>query len=630
VTAGTADTRDRGATMSAMRWVSGLLAVATMIGCSDPSLRVEVIPAPGFDPVTITVYVFQSDTLLCDDVEYGVATEDTLQTLLVASATIGTGETLDGVSRVEPKVIVALGVDANGSRVFAGCEQRGEITGDDVVTIETHAVARVTITGDALDKPFARRDIKVAAVDALGRPLDARSVRWRSDGVAGAFAPDEFAESSPNVCTERGVATIEPADPDLPGPIAALVRVSWADATPAPLSGFVENVTNQVDLREPGALARKPPACAVRRERDGADTVDHVYCLKRPPEAETERQLVELDIAGNALALTPVGAPIAGDHLVATDMDADGSDELYVVQKIANAIRWTGVAGTADGATFVPCNVVTGACTFASIRRIVIVPSCGGAPGFAVLSFATAIDERDELVFTDLRGAPLPVQPTSFGNVSIDLLAGGCVAEATSDGVPHQGVVARLAPIAGGGNTFNHLVAVCDGEPCTARWPGFGAVGFSSGARPRLLSSEVDITGNVVVESEIFVAGDGDLALMEVARTPTTAPARAIASADVDGDGTEDLAWSQFLTDDTGATANRIQLAVGREGLPFPGRLTGLSPALPGSQALVLFARLDGDASPDLVTFSDEQASVYRSGVEVPHEAPAGDETHCP
>jgi hypothetical protein len=234
------------------------------------------------------------------------------------------------------------------------------------------------------------------------------------------------------------------------------------------------------------------------------------------------------------------------------------------------------------------------------------------------------------VVFTDLRGVLAPVEPVTIaGGGRIDLLSAGCVAEATTAATLHQAFAMRITPTDQLG--FNQLVAQCDGEPCRARWQGFGAVGFSGGATPRLISSELDITGNVIVESEIVPIGDGDLLLIEKGRTATASQARAIDTGDLDLDGREDLAWSQFLPDVTGTVSdNRIQIAVGREGLPFPGRLTGVSPGVPGAQAELLIARVDDDELPDLVTFSDEEAAVYRSGVEVPHGNPPGEETLCP
>jgi hypothetical protein len=609
------------------------LAIAGAPACSDPSLRIEVIPVDGLaaDTTVVTVYEPEADDVTCDDVEFGAVTAAELELAFTAEAVVEDGEALTGVSRLGTKLFVAEG-RAGTRRLYAGCEQRGDITGDETVTITTAAIATITVSGGQLDLPFAAREIRVAAVDPDGRALDQRRIRWESYGVSGAFAPDAFAASPPDVCTDQGLATLEPADPTTPGPIAAQIRVSWAETTPPPLSGFIQHQPPTVDLRELGAATRQSPACALRREvTGGGDPVDHVYCLKRALQPDDPRRVVEveLDVDADTLALRPTASLVQSNHLIATRAESGPpvTDALYAIELAGDRIQLVGIAGTPSPPSFDPCTAVAGACALDEIRRAVVVPGCGAGAGFIAISFATGDATPDAIVFTDLAGALLPIEAPVLGAARFELLAGGCVAEATTAGTQHQAFAVRVTPFDPELAPFNTLVALCDGAPCTARWPGFAAVGFSVGPRPRLLSSEVDITGNVVVESEIIVGG-AELGLIERGRTPTTAAARSITSADVDGDGAEDLAWSQFLIGEA-STVNRVQLAIGRTDLPFPGRLTGLSPELDGSQAVLLFARMDGDAAPDLLTFTDEQVALYRSGVSVPPLPAAGLETTC-
>jgi hypothetical protein len=267
-----------------------------------------------------------------------------------------------------------------------------------------------------------------------------------------------------------------------------------------------------------------------------------------------------------------------------------------------------------------------------AILRTVVIPTCDVGTAFAVMTFAQAqIDQPDIVVLTDLTGAPLAEQPAiQLGGAQVELLAGGCVAETKTPPVTHQAFAVRVTPMTTSQAPFNQLVALCDTGACAARWTGFGAVGFSGGPTPRLISSELDITGNVIVESEIVQGETADkLLLVERGRTPAAAQARAIATADIDRDGREDLAWSAFLVNDAAMTENRIQLAVDRGGLPFPGRLSGLSPGLLGAQATILFADLDDNGVPDLVSYSDAEAAVYPFGIEVQIGPPPGEETTC-
>lgn len=632
-----------GATMFAM-WRAAvpiaIAALAALAGCDDPSLRVEVLPpVPAFDEVgaiSTTVTVYQSSTIDCFAIEIGKADPEQLAIAKVASANVEAGEILVGVSRVEPKLFVAEAYDVptdpamEPRRLYAGCEARGEITGDEVVEIQTYAVATTTVSGDALDRPFSRRRIEVAAADAQGRPIDGRHVEWTSFGITGAFGAEGSAISKPTLCTDTGIARVEPLDPDIPGPVAAQIRVSWAESTPAPLSGFITDVTNQVSLSVPGAdSTRWPPACVARHA--GTPVRDHVYCLGKPLSASDARPVLELTETGDTIGAQAVGVAVNANHLVATT-DGSGDDDLYAIERVAGRVRWHGLAGTADGGNYDPCDFVTGACAVGAVRRVVVVPACNpGDTGFAITSFSLA-GKPDFPVYTDLHGIPLPMQPPFDvdSSVSVDLLAGGCVSEATTPPAIHQAFALRVTPMSGTMTPFNQLIAACDDQPCTARWSGLGAVGFSTGATPRLLSSDLDITGNVIVESEIVPTDPGELLLVERGRTAAAAQARSIVSGDIDGDSRVDLAWSQFLLDEVGATENRIQLAVDRAGLPFPGRLAGISPSLPGDQALILFADLDANGVPDLVSYSDTEAAVYRFGVEVPHGTPADPETTCP
>ena len=82
-----------------------------------------------------------------------------------------------------------------------------------------------------------------------------------------------------------------------------------------------------------------------------------------------------------------------------------------------------------------------------------------------------------------------------------------------------------------------------------------------------------------------------------------------------------------------GEITNRIQLALdaSKRGLPFPGRLTGLSPPKrSNARAQLLLADLDHDGHDDVLTFSDVDASLYRTGVTVEPMDPTGAETLCP
>src|SRR5688500_16875092 len=118
---------DRFRSMRPPRLVVVLLVVVAACG-DDPSLRVSVKHPTEpriHDAIRSTVVtVYESDALTCTEVEFGDRTEDELFALKVAEVETTDGEstgTLDGVSRLDHKVIVARGRGIEGELITAGC-----------------------------------------------------------------------------------------------------------------------------------------------------------------------------------------------------------------------------------------------------------------------------------------------------------------------------------------------------------------------------------------------------------------------------------------------------------------------------------------------------------------------------
>ena len=602
------------------------LAIAAA-GCGDPTLRVAVEVPAGFDgdEITIVVRAYASDAYACDQVEFSEVTMAELQAAFVDEATVGgADDTLSDVPREGAKLFVAEGLDATGRRVFAGCEGRGEITGDEVVTIVGHSIATTTISGDQLDQPFARRMIGVTAVDANGDPLDGRAVRWRSFGPTGAFETSGGVATSTNaICTARGIAQVTPEDPTTPGPIAAQIYVSWAEALPPALCGFIAEPNAPTVALDDGFTSARTPSCVVRTEANE----DVVYCLTRP-NISGSRGIVRLTLVGNMLGLFRLTQMTKGNALVvAPDANGDGDEDLYAVAVVegTNDVTWSGLAGTPDGGTVTVC---TGSGCLVEVTRIVATPACGGTPGLAVI--AADIGANDRFIVTSLAGEPTGAFVDEPALNAVTLVAGGCVTDSTSDGASHPAFATRLGAAL---LNVNQVRVLCpDTVLCKAQWVGAGAVGFSDGARPRLLSSEIDLSGNVIVESEIAIA-QGQLFLVERGRTPTVGAAQSLASGDLDADGHVDLVWTMaFDAPLPTQFSNRIQIALDTtdRDLPFPGRLTGLSPERRSdARAQVLVADLDHDGHDDVLAFSDVDATLYRAGVSVEPMTPIGTETLC-
>src|SRR5215470_6766313 len=171
-------------TIFAMRmWV---LAVVPVAACApDASLHVTVQHDPQYaalvDRTEVSIYVLPDST--CEAIEFGDITEDQLLGARVAFA--AEGQPLEGIPRVDQKLIVARGYSTEGFLVTAGCVAYGEVSGDQTVIVATVPTATVSVnqTNDS------SVGYVVTTTDAHNDSLDGRQVLWRLYGPAGTSAP---------------------------------------------------------------------------------------------------------------------------------------------------------------------------------------------------------------------------------------------------------------------------------------------------------------------------------------------------------------------------------------------------------------------------------------------------------
>ncbi|MBP6837874.1 MAG: hypothetical protein KBG28_23725 [Kofleriaceae bacterium] len=609
----------------ALAALAALGAAGAGTGCDDPSLRVEVIAPPDLDltatPISRTVVTaYQSPDLSCDALEFGEATAEALTAARVAEIELERADTLVGLARVDRKVVVARAFAADGQALAAGCGEHGEVVGDEVLTIAAEVVASVAIesTPATLSGPFAARRIVVDVDRPDGAALAGRELRWTAVGPDGSYASAGRRESLLDgalTTAADGRLTISPVDPTVFGPVAAQVRVAWADQASPLLAGFRENDADSATIPVLNPDPASVPTC-VRRRKGGRPTL---VCLSSAG-AGGVRNAFALAVSGSGLVLTTLpGAGTAFALSVAPPLLGD-DDRVYAV--LADG-HWIGLDGTADGAD----------ADFDRVGRTPVravqVPACGGRSDLLIVEFALA-GNRSAFAAYSLIGAEVP---TRVGLVpgTDHLLAAGCV---TLDDTLAWAVVTSTGdPGLGGGS--NRVFIDCGEGLCSGDWVGGATAGFlaAPGGERRLVGSQVDIGGTVLVEWTLAASmapappALGAVVLRERRRTPTVTSAQALVTGHFDGADplgarVEDVA--ALLAVD-GSRGSRLQIALAPE---LAGqRLTGLTtPA--AARGLALYALdLDCDGTDDLVSVGDREVRLVRTGVTIGAAPPP---TQCP
>lgn len=227
--------------MRALAVAPSALATLALVACTEPSLRVEVTFAAGSlleghlavagDAAVTTVRVHDAAAAgaplgrvaSCDDVWYARLTADALASAQRAEA--GRGGTLVGVPRTGAKLVVADVVEA-GRRIGLGCEERGDIDSDAVVTVAIEDAPQVISLGRGADNDAsAAALLAVSAWDpqlSLGRRID-YEVEAHDAGVV---KPVRALSTLPT----GGISLADLGRDLAPGPGRAIVRVRGAEA----------------------------------------------------------------------------------------------------------------------------------------------------------------------------------------------------------------------------------------------------------------------------------------------------------------------------------------------------------------------------------------------------------------
>jgi hypothetical protein len=531
-------------TIAPMRW-----SLVLLVACSgDPTLHVTVEHPAGLAVTKTVVSVYESTAIDCEQIEFGDITGEPLHALLVAEQTLIPNApslgALDGLSRVDPKYVVARGFGSDGKLLAAGCAEKAEVVGDDRLTVTTVVAATASVS---LVDPTRKSDVYgliVTTTDPMGRAIVGRPVSWRVYGPIGT-APaassaqlvavgdpaDSVWQPALPTCTQGGAAPIHPVPPNLTGGYAIQARVAWA-ADPIPLYSSFNAKAVLSPLTPPANVSK---FCAIGR----TGTTSALVCL----DAGTARPYAVMVNGGN-VTLTPQGAAIPLTNPIGVYAVPNGPDiDVYAMSSAGVATR---VYGSSTAAT---CSVPLGTCSATlALDDVMVAPACGGAPAKLIVH-----DQKpattNQVKWVDLQGGlvsdfPVVVRAMETG-ANASLNSAGCTTELATD---QAMTMVRQVVVVDFGRLNQTLASrahfACSAGSCsTLELPIAGAgVGFTGDAQPSLIGTAVDATGVVLTSWIIAVTGNGTR-FLELDREPSASLPDRIATGQFDNDGGLDKVW---------------------------------------------------------------------------------------
>ncbi len=581
---------DDGDTIRSMR----LLALVVLAACNAaPTLAVVVQHPDGLAVATTEVTVYESQTLACTDIEFGVLPEDELAALITGDETLEPGGavtgTLDGISRTNNKVIVARGFDTTGALVSANCVQEATISGNETVTIDTVVAASVAIQ----PQDTTNAATMVTTIDPSGALIDGRAISWTVYGPAGSVPAsttlatvdsDGVWDATNATCTAMGSAQVHVVPPGSVDGYAVQMRVAWSTA-PAPL---FTNLTNAsfagMQLPLPPATVTRP--CAIRH----AGTTQHLVCVDSSYTA-TDYAVTVSNGAASLAAASTQAAPATTIALVSIPNNGDLG--VYAVDNNGNLNALFGApAATNKGTVCLASGCVDDA---------IVVPACADTAGKVVLH-ATG-----DLRIVDYSGNYAPSTPGNpFGGGSSKPFDAGCVTQLDSMGSATQ--IQSIASFDVLASATTLTLFACTATGCAADATGLSTasthgttVGFVGGTEPRLIAVSVDATGVVLLELIISSSGN----VIERSRMPAASLPVRIVSGQFDTDGEPDLVW-----DVSTAKGTSFEVSYARQVDDEP--LEALSPASSANvdNNNILVGDLTNDGIDDLVVLGSGAGTV--------------------
>ena len=582
-----------------MRFAVVLVISAVSAACGDDLSVTVDVTHPG--PVAKTVIsVYESESVDCTKIEFGDLDEDALASALVAEEIHGpdgalvSGD-LDGISRTEPKAIVARGYDDTGFLLSGGCTMKGVVKGNDRVAVETVSSMIVSILAEMPD-PY---QIAVLATKPDGTFLNKREVSWH------VYAPIGTEPLAPNLtvsagdsewqpprgsCTNaNGVVRIHPVPPSLIGGFATRIRASWA-ANTLPLESALSkaDVTLGYPLRPPATTKH---ACAVKV----AGGQRRLVCLDTEVGGTPIARELSISVGAGRANLTSTGTvslttPPIG--VFAKPGATTGDFDVFAVDTSGN-----------QRAVFSTAPVSPTLCGGCTITDFLYMPACNAPDNLAKIVLQTNATTLG--VIQASGGAMLPLGTFADMQISdLKLKSAGCVNQISpmSTKLDRQVVVFDVTTT--DGTKLTRGFYNCDPGGCNKLLlpvpEGGVAFATSTTGERRLVGPSLDATGLVMSSWVIRPTFDAttriDL-LLERDRLPAAQAPHQLVVGKLDDDAGYDLIWD--IPANRGTT---LELAYSR--MAGDQRLEVVAPITNLQTEELILEDLSGDGHPELVLVS--------------------------
>lgn len=611
----------------AMRRLAALVIVLS--ACSDdPSLQIEVQrPMEPYlrliEKTVVTIYEPELASLTCEAIEFGDVSEDLLLGATVATQIVhadGTTDgTLDDISRVGRKLVVARLTTATDVLIAAGCAEVGDLSGDVNVVIATQIAATVAVDTVSVDDLYAKQ---ITVVDPLGESMVDREVRWRLFGPAGSApastslatvdpdAPTVWDSAAPGCTDNRGLATMRMVPPAKVSGFAARFRVSWP-ATPIDLiSGFTR----------PGIALQlvndMPPAhrCAIRTAGEhrvvcadnlGTTPRGHRFELVQGP----LKNFNVVDRGTVNLLSRPAGV---------FSVDETNGKEVYALLANGNVQNLFGTT-----------QLATSTCTDCTIDDFRVVPACGEDAARLYMHSSTGKPIR----VMPVRGGPvvdfgLPPELEAAG-ITVELNNVGCVTTISRNGVERDVQIVILDITSSEGVITRGLFRCGAGNLCGVTLPfPFAGVGFlraGTATKPemQMVGTAFDIAGAELVGWVLRPTFDGNTYLLiDRQRIVAASPPEDILVGKLDSDDEPDLVWTI-----RGGRSALMQVSYGHA-IEDGSRLSAITPINNIIEEVAL-GDATGDGFDDLLGVTATSFVVLPQNIEGPAVPDRTEETTC-
>ena len=609
-----------------------LLVILVAFGCGDdPSLQIEVEQPANEDykrlitKTVVTVYESELDTLTCEQIELGDVSEDLLLGAAVAQQTVfKTGRvdgTLDDISRLGKKVVVARMLTDTDVLIAAGCAEQGDLDGDVKLVIETEVAATVAVDTTGIDDPYGKQ---ITIVDPLGESLVGREVRWRlfapAGGVPASTAdvtidPDESTiwDSAAPGCTDtRGIATMRVTPPSKVSGFAARFRVSWPAVPIDVISGFVR----------PGfglqAVADLPASnrCAVRTAGE-----HRAVCIEgtTTPTPHGRRWEVVQGPLKNWNVVDRGASPALPSRPAGVfSLDEAAGKEVYALLANGNVEN---LFGTTQLATTTNC----GDCT---IDDFLVAPACGDDPARIFMHSTTGTSFRvmPARGGTAMElGLPSDLDPMA----TLDLNTAGCVTTINAQGVEKDVQIVIVDLTTAEGVQTRGLFRCAGGRTCSVTLPfalagvGFLKAGTATKPEMQMVGTAFDIAGAELIGWVLRPTFDGNtFLLIDRQRFTAAAAPERILVGKLDADAEPDLVWT------IPAGRSAIMQVSYAHAIEDGSRLSALAPINSAIEEVSL-GDVTGDGFDDLLGVTANSFVVLPQNVDGPTVADRTTESTC-